>query len=263
MIRGAARVGRGLNAPGRACWCVFGLITIAACASQGAPPLSAQAVLPAPPRPPDCITVAAGSDLQSTVDGAQGGESFCLEPGSYSGPLTLDKRVEIWGPREAVIRSAGEGTTIQIEGNGAALVGLTVDGSGGRFDTLDAAVHVVADDVRVEGVRVQGAAFGLLIEKANRASILNNVVQGPDDGPLGGWVLSHDQVEAALMRRAGYEVRVMPVEGGSREENPTTLPEHLRRDLRLHCPVRPRPSGGHSVPVGFVARDSCKLADDL
>jgi len=54
----------------------------------------------------------------------------------------------------------------------------------------------------------------------------------PGDGPLGGWVLSHDQVEAALMRRAGYEVRVMPVEGGSWEENPTTLPEYLRRDLR-------------------------------
>ena len=29
-------------------------------------------------------------------------------------------------------------------------------------------------------------------------------------GPLGGHVLSHDQVEAVLMRRAGYEVRVLP-----------------------------------------------------
>jgi len=34
------------------------------------------------------------------------------------------------------------------------------------------------------------------------------------------------------MRRAGYEVRVMPVEAGSWEENPTTLPEFVRRDLR-------------------------------
>jgi len=52
------------------------------------------------------------------------------------------------------------------------------------------------------------------------------------DGPLGGWILSHDQVEAALMRRAGYEVRVMPIEAGSWEENPITLPEFVRRDLR-------------------------------
>lgn len=54
----------------------------------------------------------------------------------------------------------------------------------------------------------------------------------PGDGPLGGWILSHDQAEAVLMRRAGYEVRVMPIECGSWEENPTTLPEFVRRDLR-------------------------------
>jgi membrane glycosyltransferase len=54
----------------------------------------------------------------------------------------------------------------------------------------------------------------------------------PGRGPLSGWVLSHDQVESALMRRAGYEVRVMLLETGSWEETPTTLTEYLRRDLR-------------------------------
>ncbi|XBO36875.1 glucans biosynthesis glucosyltransferase MdoH [Alsobacter sp. KACC 23698] len=54
----------------------------------------------------------------------------------------------------------------------------------------------------------------------------------PGKPPLGGAILSHDQVEAALMRRAGYEVRVIPVEGGSWEENPPTVLEFTRRDLR-------------------------------
>ena len=54
----------------------------------------------------------------------------------------------------------------------------------------------------------------------------------PGNGPLSGHVLSHDQVEAALMRRAGYEVRVLPVDGVSWEENPPTLMEFSRRDLR-------------------------------
>lgn len=54
----------------------------------------------------------------------------------------------------------------------------------------------------------------------------------PGGPPLGGWILSHDQVEAALMRKAGYEVRVLPEEGGSWEENPPTLLEFIRRDLR-------------------------------
>ena len=57
----------------------------------------------------------------------------------------------------------------------------------------------------------------------------------PGNGPLAGPILSHDQVEAALMRRAGYEVRVLPLDGVSWEENPPTLMEFSRRDLRwLH-----------------------------
>ena len=56
--------------------------------------------------------------------------------------------------------------------------------------------------------------------------------QLPGKGPLSGWILSHDQVEAVLMRRAGYEVRVVPMEDGSFEENPPNLLEFIRRDLR-------------------------------
>jgi len=45
-------------------------------------------------------------------------------------------------------------------------------------------------------------------------------------------ILSHDQVEAVLMRRAGYDVRVLPVEDHSFEQNPPTMPEFIQRDLR-------------------------------
>jgi membrane glycosyltransferase len=54
----------------------------------------------------------------------------------------------------------------------------------------------------------------------------------PEGGVLGGHVLSHDQIEAALMRRAGYDVRVLPEEELGWEENPPTLIEFIRRDQR-------------------------------
>ncbi len=53
-----------------------------------------------------------------------------------------------------------------------------------------------------------------------------------EDALIGGHVLSHDQIEAVLMRRAGYEVRVVADEGHSFEQNPPTLTEYIRRDLR-------------------------------
>jgi len=54
----------------------------------------------------------------------------------------------------------------------------------------------------------------------------------PERSRLGRHVLSHDQIEAVLMRRAGYEVCVLPEEDGSFEQNPPTLIEFMRRDLR-------------------------------
>ena len=45
-------------------------------------------------------------------------------------------------------------------------------------------------------------------------------------------ILSHDQIEAVLMRAAGYDVRVLPQEDLGWEENPPTLLEFIRRDLR-------------------------------
>jgi len=50
--------------------------------------------------------------------------------------------------------------------------------------------------------------------------------------PLGGDILSHDQVEAVSMRRAGYEVRVVPIASESYEENPVTLLDFMTREQR-------------------------------
>lgn len=50
--------------------------------------------------------------------------------------------------------------------------------------------------------------------------------------PFGGHILSHDFVEAAFLRRAGWGVRLLPDLGGSFEESPPTLIDHLIRDRR-------------------------------
>ena len=84
----------------------------------------------------------------------------------------------------------------------------------------------------------------------------------PGTGPLAGHVLSHDQVEAALMRRAGYDVRVLPEEGLSFEENPPTLagiqaPRSAlaaRQYAILAAPDLAGPEAGQPIPI--AVRDS-------
>jgi membrane glycosyltransferase len=56
--------------------------------------------------------------------------------------------------------------------------------------------------------------------------------QLPGKPPGGGFILSHDFVEAAFIRRGGWEVWLAYDLGGSYEEVPPTLMEELKRDRR-------------------------------
>ena len=50
--------------------------------------------------------------------------------------------------------------------------------------------------------------------------------------PDGRPILSHDQIEAALLAGAGWGIRLLPEEDGSFEANPPALPEFMHRELR-------------------------------
>jgi membrane glycosyltransferase len=54
----------------------------------------------------------------------------------------------------------------------------------------------------------------------------------PGKPPFGGLILSHDFVEAALIRRAGWSVYMLPTLGGSYEESPPSLIDLAARDRR-------------------------------
>ncbi|MBP7705349.1 MAG: glucans biosynthesis glucosyltransferase MdoH [Caulobacter sp.] len=54
----------------------------------------------------------------------------------------------------------------------------------------------------------------------------------PGRKPFGGHVLSHDVVEAGLLRRGGWGVHVTAALGGSHEETPPNLLEFIKRERR-------------------------------
>jgi len=166
------------------------LLALAAGCSTGVPALPDVPVAFAPPPPPDrpagCRPVEPGADLALRLAAARPGDAFCLAPGRYAGPLRLGAGVVLWGPRDAVITTAGSGDTVRIEGAGARLAGVTVDGSGGRFDLQEAAVHVTgADGAAVEGVRVVNALFGIIVEKSRDVRVTGNEVEGSGREQIG------------------------------------------------------------------------------
>jgi nitrous oxidase accessory protein len=162
--------------------CVLALILLA----QGAgAAVMRDAARDLPPRPAACREVGAGESLEAALAEAEAGASLCLAPGDHAGPLRFLRRVTLWGPREAVIHSQGHGTTLSVEADGTALLGFSVDGSGGRFDLSDAALRVRADDVRVEGVSVRNALFGILADRSSRLLLRGNEIVGVPGKALG------------------------------------------------------------------------------
>jgi len=182
----AAKDRRRERAPRRRALAAAWGLALLACAGPDPSARSASGAIsfPAPSRPAGCRELA-GGDLQAALDAAPDGSALCLAAGSFAGPVRLARGIALWGPPEAVIQSGGEGTTVRLEGEGPALLGVTVDGSGGRFDLLDAAVHVSGRGARVEGVRVQNATFGILVERAAGARVRGNRVSGAPELPLG------------------------------------------------------------------------------
>jgi nitrous oxidase accessory protein len=134
------------------------------------------------PAPTDCRAVTPHESLQAAVD--SDATALCLAPGRYAGPVRIERAVTVWGPREAVI-GAERGTIVTITGTGAELLGLTVDGTGGSFDALDAAVKVTGHDIRVEGVAITNSIYGVLVEKSARVQVIGNHVQGDRDSAMG------------------------------------------------------------------------------
>jgi len=91
----------------------------------------------------------------------------------------------------------------------------------------------------------------------------------PGKAPLGGEILCHDIVEGALLRRAGWEVRLLPEMGGTWEEMPTNLVDLLGRERRWcqgnmqHLRVVPMPglraASRWHLAVGILSYMACPL----
>ena len=103
----------------------------------------------------------------------------------------------------------------------------------------------------------------------------------PGRAPMGGEILCHDTIEAALLLRAGWEVRLAPDIVGSYETIPTNLVDHLARErrwcqgnlqhLRLVAAPRLRPESRIHIGMGILhyvsmplglALSALLLADD-
>ena len=145
-------------------------------AAPGAPPITP--LQPAPPRPAVCVQVRSGLPLQAQLDATPAGGAVCLTPGTYAGPLTIHRPVTLWGPRDAVIRSNGIGTTIDVASDDVHLLGFSLEGSGTDAAHNDAALHLQGRRIEARSIRIRHSLFGIVVDRSEGVTLASNDIGG-------------------------------------------------------------------------------------
>ncbi|MCU7812898.1 MAG: right-handed parallel beta-helix repeat-containing protein [Candidatus Thiodiazotropha sp. (ex Notomyrtea botanica)] len=114
--------------------------------------------------------------LQLFVDLTPLGKTLRVIPGTYSGPVVINKPIIIEGSGEVTVDNEGVGTVMTIKSDQVVVRGLHLTGSGTSYDAMDGGVMIEADDVLFEDNRLDDVLFGINIKQGNGNIIRDNTV---------------------------------------------------------------------------------------
>ncbi|MBF0164583.1 MAG: nitrous oxide reductase family maturation protein NosD [Magnetococcales bacterium] len=128
-------------------------------------------------------SVAPGEDsLRLAIASAKSGDTLRLEPG-WHGAAVVDRPLTIEGPADAFIDAGGKGSALVIQAPNVVVRGMTLTGSGIVEPDLDSGILLLkgGDDALVEGTHVINNLYGISVQGAQRARILDNDIANRND----------------------------------------------------------------------------------
>ncbi|GAB2719651.1 nitrous oxide reductase family maturation protein NosD [Halomonas garicola] len=125
-------------------------------------------------------TAAPGQPLQPLVANAAGGDRILLAKGRYTGPLVIDRTLELRGEDGAVIDGGGAGHAVVIDAADTVIDGVDVENWGADLTAMDAGIFIArkATGSVVKNARLDGPGFGIWLDGVHDAVIENNVIRG-------------------------------------------------------------------------------------
>lgn len=144
-------------------------------------------------------------DLAALLAGIAPGGRLVLPPGTYHGPLVIDRPVILEGRDLPLIVGDGTGSVLTVRAPGTVIRGIAVRGSGPGPTGNPAAIRIEADDVRVEQVVVEESYTGIAVAGAARTTLVDNVIRGRASVALGddAHAVTHDAAPAATPAASG------------------------------------------------------------
>lgn len=120
--------------------------------------------------------------LQEAIDNAPEGSILKLPKGVYKGSIIINKPISIIGKEDGVIIDGeGTGTVVEITSPYVTLKNLTIQGSGDKHHTIDAAIKLSnSKQSEISNCIIKDTLFGIDLAMTNNSIISNNYITSKD-----------------------------------------------------------------------------------
>jgi len=149
---------------------------------------------------------AAYPPFQPLVDAAEPGAVLVPEPGTYAGPVVVDKAITIDGQDQVTIDAGGKGTVILLDTDGATLKNLRLVNSGTSHNDIDSGVQVRGKFNVIRDNRIEDTLFGIDLQQSNNNIVRrNHIVSKPVELGVRGdairlWYSFNNQITDNVVR---------------------------------------------------------------
>ncbi len=123
--------------------------------------------------------------LQKLVDETEEGGTLVPPPGTYAGPVVVDKPMVIDGQGKVTIDAGGKGTVILLDTDGATIKNLHLTNSGDSANDLDSGVQVRGNYNVIKDNLIDDVLFGVDLQQSNNNIVRRNRISSKLEFGLG------------------------------------------------------------------------------
>ena len=114
--------------------------------------------------------------LQALIDAAKKGDVITLEPGIYTGPVTIEKAIILDGQNQATINASGSGSVIFLDTDGAVIQNLRLTNSGNSHNDIDSGIQVRGNFNVIKDNVIDNCLFGIDLQQSEFNVIRRNEI---------------------------------------------------------------------------------------
>ena len=123
---------------------------------------------------PAVVAAAPLPSFQALVDAAASGATLSPAPGTYAGPVVIDKPLTIDGGGNVTIDAGGKGSVVILDTDGAQLRNLRLTNSGNSHNDLDSGIQVRGNFNVIKDNVIDDCLFGIDLQQSEDNVVRRN-----------------------------------------------------------------------------------------